>query len=339
MVAGSLGLLVGGGCLGGDAFLCESDGACQQGGVSGLCQPSGYCSFPDTACPTGQRYGDHAGGSLAGVCVDASNEGPGSSSDGTPPPVTTTSTTGVTTSTTEPPTTGVDGPVTTEPVGESDPGTTTEPVTTDGGEDDPGTSTGEPAQLVCWSDDFDDGMIDETTWCTYVDPGIHLDEPMGHLRFALVPEDWAMGTDGSGWATTCQWVPLLGAEAATEVLAVPQVSPHTEAFIELGNQELRLGLGVLGGEVYAFVFENGGYQGLDYQPYVPFDHRWLRIVGTEEGLVAETSSDGMAWDHVYTHAADLADLDGYGALGTWGEMVPLGPDEATFERFELCWLE
>jgi hypothetical protein len=36
----------------------------------GRCQRNGYCSFDDPACPSGQRYGEHAGDGLAGVCVD-----------------------------------------------------------------------------------------------------------------------------------------------------------------------------------------------------------------------------------------------------------------------------
>lgn len=344
MAAGSLGLVAlvgllggGAGCLGGDAFLCESDDVCQQAGVSGLCQPSGYCSFPDDACPSGQRYGDHAGGSLAGICVDASNEGTGSSSDGTPTPVTsTTSTTGVTTSTSEPPTTGVDGPVTTEPVGESDTGTGT---SSGGMADEAPATTGPPAQTVCWVDEFDDGTIDAATWCTYVDPGVLVDEPLGHLRFALIPAEWAMGQDGSGWAATCQNVPLLGATATTEVLAVPQASPHTEAFIELRSEATGLGMGVLGGELYAFVWNGMGYAGVHFQPYDPAAHHFLRVLGTEEGLVAEASADGTTWDHVYTEEVDLADGEGWGALGTWAEMIPLESDESSFERFELCWLE
>lgn len=340
MAAGSLGLLLGVGCPGG-AFLCESDDACQQGSVSGLCQPSGYCSFPDDACPSGQRYGAHAGGSFAGACVDPSNEGTGSSSDGvgTTLPAST-STTGVDgPATTEPPTTGVDGPVTTEPVGESDSGATTGPITTGAGEDDPGTSTGEPAQLVCWTDEFDDGVIDRMTWCTYADPGVIVDEPHGHLRLALIPADWAMGEDGSGWAATCEHVPLLGATATTEVLAVPQVSPFTEAFIELRSDAVGLGMGVLGGQLYAFAWNGMGYEGVHFLPYDPAAHHFLRVLGNEEGLVAESSFDGVTWDHVYTEATDLLGRDGWAALGTWAEMIPLESDESSFERFELCWLE
>ena len=144
---------------------------------------------------------------------------------------------------------------------------------------------------------------------------------------------------GSGWVSTCEWVPLLGIEAETEVLAVPAVSPHTEAYIEAGSDAVRLGMGVLNGELYAFVWDGMGYAGVSFQPYDAAAHHHLRVIGNDEGLVAESSPDGMAWVNVYTLPTDLAGSDGYAALGSWGELPPLGPDEATFERFVMCWLQ
>ncbi len=38
-------------------------------GVSGVCQPQGFCSFPDSSCPSGQKFEPNAGDSLAGTCV------------------------------------------------------------------------------------------------------------------------------------------------------------------------------------------------------------------------------------------------------------------------------
>lgn len=49
------------------AFHCEDVDDC---GSDGTCEASGFCSFPDGACPSGQRYGEHAGDGLAGACVD-----------------------------------------------------------------------------------------------------------------------------------------------------------------------------------------------------------------------------------------------------------------------------
>ena len=60
------------------AFLCEEHPEC---GPEGQCQPIGYCSFPDPACPSGQRFGD-AAAELSGACVDAQTGGDGETSDG-----------------------------------------------------------------------------------------------------------------------------------------------------------------------------------------------------------------------------------------------------------------
>lgn len=65
-----------GACSPAGAFACEGDQACS----AGVCQPVGFCSFPDDACASGQRYGAHAGDGLAGLCV---GEEPGSSSAAT----------------------------------------------------------------------------------------------------------------------------------------------------------------------------------------------------------------------------------------------------------------
>lgn len=81
--------LVGGGaagaCRGASAFACTQSDEC---GAQGVCEPSGFCSFPDGECPSGQRYGDHAPGSVAGVCVPV---GEASSGDDEGPPVGTSS--------------------------------------------------------------------------------------------------------------------------------------------------------------------------------------------------------------------------------------------------------
>lgn len=317
------------GCSGSSVFLCEDDGDCQQDGASGQCQATGYCSFPDAQCPSGQRYGIHVGGSLAQTCVDldaltsetgVSNDDAGTSRGSTGGP------------STMPPTTGLDGPSTTEPLG----GTQTSTGASSGGSGDGEPGTTSAGGVVCWVDDFDDGVIDGA-WCLSSDRGIDIDEPRGHLRFDFVPARWnVMGGDGNGQATTCDVYPLLGSEARVELAAVPQVSPYTEAYIEVGTESLRLGLGVVDDELYAFEWNGVAYGGSSWQPYVPAAQRWLRISGTDQGLVAEHSPDGVAWVHVHTVPADLSGLEGTAAIGAWSEQVPLGPDEASFESFELC---
>jgi hypothetical protein len=53
-----------------DAFRCEAPTDCVDvDGLAGTCEPDGACSFPDEACPSGRRYGEHGEAELAGGCV------------------------------------------------------------------------------------------------------------------------------------------------------------------------------------------------------------------------------------------------------------------------------
>jgi Concanavalin A-like lectin/glucanases superfamily/Domain of unknown function (DUF2341) len=60
-------------------FVCEGDDDCTKGGARGVCEPTGACSFPDDACPSGRRYGAYGSDGLANKCV-ASDLGTSSSS-------------------------------------------------------------------------------------------------------------------------------------------------------------------------------------------------------------------------------------------------------------------
>jgi cysteine-rich repeat protein len=61
-----------------ETFECGSSDQCMSDVVAGVCQADGWCSFPDEACGSGQRYGELAGDGLAGECVpaDVDTEGP-----------------------------------------------------------------------------------------------------------------------------------------------------------------------------------------------------------------------------------------------------------------------
>jgi len=62
-------------------YACIEDDQCVLGGRLGRCEPVGFCSYPDDACPSGARFSENADAPLAGRCVDAQTEG---SSDGPP---------------------------------------------------------------------------------------------------------------------------------------------------------------------------------------------------------------------------------------------------------------
>ena len=64
-----------GACLQFGAYVCASDDACQSGGAQGICQPSRFCSYPDTTCESGQRYDEYAGDGLADECVEVEEAG------------------------------------------------------------------------------------------------------------------------------------------------------------------------------------------------------------------------------------------------------------------------
>lgn len=51
-------------------FQCLDDTGCEGAGAQGRCEASGYCSFEDTACESGRRYGEFAGDGLGGGCVE-----------------------------------------------------------------------------------------------------------------------------------------------------------------------------------------------------------------------------------------------------------------------------
>lgn len=58
------------GCAKAEAFECAGDQQCVDGPKAGVCEPSGFCSFPDGTCPEGKRYGEWAGEGLGGSCVE-----------------------------------------------------------------------------------------------------------------------------------------------------------------------------------------------------------------------------------------------------------------------------
>ena len=59
------------GCLRDTTFHCTDDPQC---GPDGKCEPVGFCSFPDTGCASGRRFGSLSGGS-ADQCVEMGSNG------------------------------------------------------------------------------------------------------------------------------------------------------------------------------------------------------------------------------------------------------------------------
>jgi hypothetical protein len=58
------------GCLRKTEYRCSGDTSC---GTSGVCETTGYCSFPDPSCASGRAYSDTAG-TVAGRCTDPTGQ-------------------------------------------------------------------------------------------------------------------------------------------------------------------------------------------------------------------------------------------------------------------------
>ncbi|MCH9684219.1 MAG: hypothetical protein K0V04_22490 [Deltaproteobacteria bacterium] len=84
-IAGGIGAIAGCGL---PSFTCQDAEQCSLV-PGGMCQADGHCSYPDSSCPSNQRYSQHAG-TRAGQCVDDGGASSGGSdgedvSSGEPP--------------------------------------------------------------------------------------------------------------------------------------------------------------------------------------------------------------------------------------------------------------
>lgn len=240
--AGVLALLgaacvVGSSSCGADAFSCAQAQAC---GAGGQCEAAGYCSFPDDACGSGRRYGEHAGGGLAGVCVPAGQDPDGSGDDGTGDgSATVDAATGGSAGSTVPASSGADGigddtlALSSGPVGTGAyEGTTTAvpPATTDDAGSSDG-ATGAPIErvteglLVLYR--FDEGRGDTVLDQSGVAPSIDLTlEPEG-VSPAWAPDGLAFTGGGIARALGSATKVRAGCQATGEITVEAWVTPSS----------------------------------------------------------------------------------------------------------------
>lgn len=289
-------------------FACEQDEACIGPEGTGVCEPSGFCSFPDSECPSGRRYGAHAAGSLAGACTALPEASDGTGSPSPAPGEGSDSGTGSTTTTGLEP----DGSSSTATSADPSDASTTDPDTSD--EDSGDTSTGATVPS-CVFDDFEDGRLD---------PGWSIWE----LGDVLQPLE-AQGTlvlrlpaTSDGWIGVSRPVgPLQDASITVEIDRFP-VPSDAFAWFHVSD-----------GLKYEFVLwdstlqaKTGEEDNMTTQASVPLDtsaHRFLRFVGGVDEIVWLTSSDGENWTEFYSHPASPAnDYTVDLGLGTW---LPVDP--------------
>ncbi len=354
-LAGWLGLLTvfNTACGASTPFQCQSNDQCTLEGSAGVCQDNGFCSFPDTDCPSGVRYGESAPPGLAGMCVDL-DAGSGGQTTGCVGSncVETTSTTldpSSSTVTSEDP---VTGSVTTEAISVTEPpttsglttmvdpettGSTTDEVTTDVSETSsgPGTTTGTTTtgDPLCPEvlEEFDNGIVDEAPW-TVIDtePGNIL-ELDGLLRFEVfgdTPGFSSIGltnvdmVDGYAVAHLSGLPQAMAAQFFLRVTA-PSDSPRAEIVLS-GNSQLELRVNDITTDVLVVP---------------PADEMWLEVYADgSEAIYFVYSSNGSEFLPLGDVQGPSLGLDDVHVVMTAGshEAFP-GPDHfVDVDDFEYC---
>lgn len=205
------------GCRAG-AFACDEPSDCEDASGAGICEAAGWCSFPADDCPSGQRYGEHAGDGLAGECVEVDDGGTTS----TATIGESTQTTSVDTTITETSLTTTDATATTEVTQSA---TTDDPSSEGPTTDDPTTgdpTTGETSSTTDAPPACGDGMIDNAEAC---DPGAPLPGDCGQHGFIdgmlACARDCQISTAGcGGCGDSCEFPPCLDGCPENEYCAV-----------------------------------------------------------------------------------------------------------------------
>lgn len=331
-VAAALGLVGGAwaaSACGSSVFACASDDQCQAGAVAGQCQPSGYCSFPDDSCASGQRYGGSAPDDVANACVvpdDASTgtgmgepstrggETPDPDPDGTP----------------EGSTTAIDDTSTTTPV---DDAATTEPDPTRGmGTEGMTTGMSRTCELA-FEDEFDGDAL-SPLWNAYLPATTEAFVSEGQLRFAVgASNTWVA-------ARVLTEVPALaGGWVRVYVDQLDQPDLPISTGLVLANAQCQLQLTIEPASIAASVW-NDETQLTTWLGGVEIGiPTWLQIRQDEDGMNhLEWSIDGAGWQELaagsFPECGDLS--NGLLAGMSVGSELMQGTGLRSFARFDAC---
>lgn len=324
-------------CGGAAAFHCADDTQCAGADGSGICEPSGYCSFLDDACPTGRRYGARAPTGIAEECVlppaaegsdtgvDPTTGGDASSIGMTSDPATSVASTASSTTTpVDPPTSG----------GSTENGSSGPPPgdgsSTSAGQDT-GTSTGEvaPACEVAFHDEFDTATLDPE-WDSWASPGSSFAAEGGHLVFSILPapDDWL----SAGIYT--QPHSLLGGHVRAQILPFEAPADIVGVWLSLvdpADCEVQVAVEssiVLGHSNGEWFFEDA----IDTsQPM------WIQLRVDPDGLVHfEYSTDGRVFTEVYADAPPCDFSSALSAIFAGDDATSATPVIREIEWYERC---
>jgi hypothetical protein len=312
-------------------FVCLSDAQCSHDAQAGVCQPNGFCSFPDEACASGQRYGEHAGRGLAGSCVSQTDDGDddaaGSTTSATSGVSDTSATSGVTSAadTGETASTVTSSTLTSSTsTGDSDDGHTSDTTTsvqTTGLEatDEDTNTTGSP--LPCFFEtDFEDGSTPEG-WGVGGDLDVVVSD--GMLGMQLVSS--AEGV--YGWAYSGNF-DFTGRELVAEIGSPPPTSGNAQLILEVTTPTLGYMVLLEGPHLMARTSTGGSsFTTHATVAYDLDDARFVRLSDID-GEMRFSYSDGVTWtklvDVPIPDDSDLTVANVAFVGGTWQQEAEVG---------------
>lgn len=276
-------------------FACEDEDDCA-GVMGGVCESTGWCSFPDDTCDSGRRYGEWAGNELAGACVDDVGTGTSSGASDGDATATTPTASDPTLSSTDPDTT-LTGADTTMSI---DPDTTTIDPTTPGEESSTTGSTLDP-DLVAWyrfeEAEFSGGVIDELGMhdgtcaldlCPQSIPGVvgsaaQFDgiDDIVHVPAGALPID-----DG---LTVALWMRLDSIDGTFQTVVA-------KAYLELIADSFEFGINVSGVIRWGHATVDGGEPNTSAEP--PPVGEWIHLAGTFDADASRLYVNGVLADEV-----------------------------------------
>jgi hypothetical protein len=340
-VLGSLGVAVAVGiaCGTAGAFACETDADCLADGVQGACEAVGFCSFPDGACASGRRFGGHAGGGLAGACVEPDGSDGVGTGDSTGGSASISSSGTSTTAGAESTTFGVEGSESASITssGGSEVGSSSSSGGVEGSGSSSGrgeSSSGGGEMLACTFDPFETGF--DASSCDYADVATAIGAQDG----MLVCEVFAAGFPPTGayaGLTTCELADLSGIVATIEVVQAPAPEPQLVLLMEVNDGDSGLGIAFEEGELFAYAYVDGSYTTHATVAYDAGVHRFWRLEDEGGAVQLSTSSDNASWD-----VLDLLDdtvpvlPNGRLSITCGAELAPAADTAARVDDAEVC---
>jgi hypothetical protein len=330
-------------CGSAGAFACADDSMCAGTAALGVCEPSGYCSFPDAECPSGRRYGARAPAELADACVEPSDptsagvtdDGAEASGDTTTDDSTTTaSATSITTTTPVDPTSDgdaetVDGGPTTSDASASASSSSA------GGDEQPSESTtnDEPEPEPCrpvFVDTFD-GPAFDPEWGNWASAGCSFALVDGHLELSTGPsvDEWiseGLHTDVhsfEGGHTRAELVPF---GPPLDVIGV-----WLSIYDDVSGCEVQIAAEA--GRVMIMV--DGAY--FEGPALATDEPLWLQLrVDADDGVHWEYSTDGDTWLEAHAEPSPCDFTNARSALFAGGIHDQNSPIVRLVESYERC---